>query len=46
MKFNQLIIYGLLAFTAVSCKKEKVENPSELMSTNDINSQLYRAVEK
>lgn len=46
MKINQLIVYGLLAFTAVSCKKEEVENPSDIMSTNDINSHLYREVEK
>ncbi|NOQ73841.1 MAG: S8 family serine peptidase [Crocinitomix sp.] len=46
MKFKYLVIYGLLAITAVSCKKEAVENPSEIMSVNDINSQLYREVEK
>jgi hypothetical protein len=46
MKFTHLICYGLLAITAVSCKKETVENPSELMSVNDLNSQLYREVEK
>jgi serine protease len=46
MKINHLVIYGLLAFTAVSCKKENVENPSDIMSKNDINSALYRAVEE